>query len=457
MLLDIGTAYIVIACTLLGLGLLQAGALATRLFSPWLVWWAASNLLLGTGTLLIGLQAYLPVWLSIYTANALTLFGYFTLLASIRSFGGKTVHWQWMVLLSAALSAVLVMAFPEPDQFAARISLISGVLACCDALVLQEGLYLWRREKLTSAKLLAVLFAISGALLSLRAALAASGHIGSRLFTAGNDVSHWLTMLGAIFVVLRGIVLLFVVVERNQNALQTLASSDALTGALNRAGLADAFAATVRAMHRTSEAMVSLILIDLDHFKAINDTGGHAAGDAMLKNLVEAARACLPEATVGRCGGDEFVLLLKGSTPAQLEARAQHLRAAFAAAARNHPLTSGLSTTLSIGIAQCPARSADLDQLIAMADKALYASKSHGRDRVSFAAPETATATMMASSHAEPLLPMARSSGHTIANPHMLEISTQFKRRALKLRGPSAVREEHCKVGHCLRQNHRHV
>ena len=62
MVLDIGTAYIVTACALLGLALLQAGALATRLLSPWLVWWAASNLLLGSGTLLIGLQACLPAW-----------------------------------------------------------------------------------------------------------------------------------------------------------------------------------------------------------------------------------------------------------------------------------------------------------------------------------------------------------------------------------------------------------
>jgi hypothetical protein len=70
-MLDIGTAYIVTACALIGLALLQTGALATRLFSPWLGWWAASNLLQGGGTLLIGLQTQLPFWLSVHTANTL--------------------------------------------------------------------------------------------------------------------------------------------------------------------------------------------------------------------------------------------------------------------------------------------------------------------------------------------------------------------------------------------------
>ncbi|MBT1514831.1 GGDEF domain-containing protein [Bradyrhizobium sp. SRL28] len=390
-MLDIGTAYIVTAYALLGLALLQISALATRLLSSsWLGWWAASNLLLGIGTLLVGLQTHIPTWLSIHSANALTLFGYLTLLASIRSFAGKPVRWQWMALVGTALSAALVVAFPEPNQFAARIALLCLVFACCDGLIIREGRDLWRREQLTSAKLLAVLFAISSALLMLRSGLAATGNIGSRLLAAGSDVSHWLVMFGVIFVTLRGIVLLFMLAERNQNALQMLAWSDPLTGALNRAGLANAFAATVRTMRRTPEAVLSLILIDLDHFKAINDTRGHAAGDAVLKGLVEAMRTCLPEATIGRCGGDEFAVLLKSSTPAQLRSCTQHLRETFAAHARRHPLTSGISATLSIGIARCSVQSAKLDHLVAAADKALYESKSRGRDCVSFASLEIA-------------------------------------------------------------------
>ncbi len=419
-MLDIGTTYIVTACALLGLALLQISALATRLFSPWLGWWAASNLLLGSGTLLIGLQKHLPVWLSIHTANALTLFGYLTLLASIRSFGGKPVCWQWMALVGTALSAALVIAFPEPDQFAARIALTCGVCACCDGLIIREGRDLWRHEKLTSARLLAVLFTVSGALLFLRAGLAATGQIGSRLLTTGNDIGHWLTMLGTIFVTLRGIVLLFVVVERNQNALQMLAWSDPLTGALNRAGLANAFAAAVRMMRRAPEAVLTLILIDLDHFKTINDTRGHAAGDAVLKGLVEAVRTCLPDAAIGRCGGDEFAVLLKGSTPHQSEACTQHLRETFAAHARRHPLTSGISATLSIGIAQCSAHSADLDHLIALADRALYESKSRGRDRVSFASGENAASLAAVPSHARPMADW-RSTQNKTANSYIIE------------------------------------
>ena len=248
----------------------------------------------------------------------------------------------------------MVVAFPKSYQFAARIALLCLVFACCDGLIIREGRDIWRREQLTSAKLLAVLFAISSALLMLRSGLAATGNIGSRLLAAGSDVSHWLVMFGVIFVTLRGIVLLFMLAERNQNALQMLAWSDPLTGALNRAGLANAFAATVRTMRRTPDAVLSLILIDLDHFKAINDTRGHAAGDAVLKGLVEAMRTCLPEATIGRCGGDEFAVLLKSSTPAQLRSCTQHLRETFAAHARRHPLTSGISATLRLGSPNAP-------------------------------------------------------------------------------------------------------
>lgn len=128
-----------------------------------------------------------------------------------------------------------------------------------------------------------------------------------------------------------------------------------------------------------AHAQYGLALIDLDHFKRINDRYGHAAGDRVLQTFATLAQACLREGDVlARYGGEEFVLLLPNVNLDQISVCCERLREAFAAA---EPL--GLSLTglsLSIGMTRLQ-RGDNLDLALQRADQALYRAKHNGRNR----------------------------------------------------------------------------
>lgn len=162
-------------------------------------------------------------------------------------------------------------------------------------------------------------------------------------------------------------------------ALAVKASHDALTGLLNRAGILEALAAQMRRSEAEQTAL-AVAMIDLDHFKRINDEHGHLVGDAVLIEVARRLGANLRDADlVGRYGGEELLAMLPGLPPSCGE-RLQALRATIA----GQPLRIGerqLAITASIGVAWYrPGES--LQQLLARADAALYQAKRLGRDRV---------------------------------------------------------------------------
>jgi diguanylate cyclase (GGDEF)-like protein len=165
--------------------------------------------------------------------------------------------------------------------------------------------------------------------------------------------------------------------EAHAQLMQSLATTDPLTGLPNRRALDDCLQAALAAAHRHSEA-VSVALIDVDHFKRINDRCGHAMGDRVLVQLGHRLAADLRASDrLGRWGGEEF-LLISGHTPlpAALEL-ADRLRASVAAFAFGH----GDPVTVSVGVAQVR-QGDDADTLLQRADEALYRAKDAGRDRV---------------------------------------------------------------------------
>ena len=178
----------------------------------------------------------------------------------------------------------------------------------------------------------------------------------------------------------------WLVLRRLTDELRTLAAHDPLTRLLNRRGLMDALDAHFRS--RTA-APAYLLIVDIDHFKSINDTHGHLMGDRVLSALGELLKQSVGEAgsTVARYGGEEFAILLPHATPALAQEVAERVRLRTKGLKIRHKQTNEvvLTLTLSAGVATLQ-RGDDAPAWIARADKALYHAKESGRDRVGMAA-----------------------------------------------------------------------
>jgi two-component system, cell cycle response regulator len=156
---------------------------------------------------------------------------------------------------------------------------------------------------------------------------------------------------------------------------QRLAATDGLTKIANRRTFEATLEREVARATRSAEH-VSLVMVDIDHFKALNDTHGHQAGDEVLRNVAAALSCeCRDFDTPARYGGEEFAVVLPGCGPEEAVVIAERLRQAVAAAPSVVPITA------SAGVATYPSHAGDADTLVRAADEALYQSKNTGRNR----------------------------------------------------------------------------
>jgi two-component system cell cycle response regulator len=174
---------------------------------------------------------------------------------------------------------------------------------------------------------------------------------------------------------------LFDTVREQQKKLEEFAVTDQLTGLYNRHFLYEAAQQAVANANR-HQYPLSLLLLDLDHFKLINDRHGHDAGDAVLREVgVLLRKGCRDGDIAARFGGEEFVLLLVKCPLADARVKAERLRAEFEAA-----VPGGHKITTSIGVATLPpGQQTDFEQLFKQADMAVYAAKRGGRNRLAVA------------------------------------------------------------------------
>jgi two-component system cell cycle response regulator len=162
---------------------------------------------------------------------------------------------------------------------------------------------------------------------------------------------------------------------------------DELTGTYNRRFLEEALAKLVVPDDRRRGQALSLMVIDLDHFKKVNDTYGHQVGDMVLKTVAQTLHRTLKESDVlARYGGEEFVIVLPRTESAGAVAVAERLRIAVAGLSlRKLAPAAPERVTISIGVASYPIHATTVAELIRIADEALYQSKSQGRNRVTCA------------------------------------------------------------------------
>jgi diguanylate cyclase (GGDEF)-like protein len=167
-----------------------------------------------------------------------------------------------------------------------------------------------------------------------------------------------------------------------RSKLQFDATHDALTGVLNRGAIVELVEMEAQRCQRTQES-IGVMMIDLDHFKNINDTYGHHVGDQVLKDTVNRLTAELRSYDfLGRVGGEEFMVMIRNCGPSELASCAERLRLAL----DSSPILTTVGcvpVTASFGIASSAGEAvADAQRLVRAADSALYRAKSNGRNRV---------------------------------------------------------------------------
>jgi len=405
--LDVNTLFMVTIYveSILGLLLLFAWVQNTAITA--VAWWGFAHLIRASSVVLFGMYGSVPDLVSIDLANALLFTSFAVIWTGARLFDGKPV--EPVYLVTGAVLWLLVCRLPVvAESVEVRVFVTSGIITAYTWLTAYE-FWRGRSEPLVSRWPAIFMLFSHGSLYLLRTPL-----ISALPFTPGNEVygSVWLTVISfeaLLFTISIAFILLAMAKERTELRHRTAAMLDPLTGISNRrAFLQDAAALGKR--HAANPKPAAVLLIDLDHFKSINDRFGHAVGDRVLEVFAETAQTTLRTTDlVGRMGGEEFAAVLCEAPHERAAAIAERLRLAFAQACQEidgYPV----GATLSVGMVHCETPLVDLTTLLAQADQALYFAKERGRNRV-----EVASLDLVRQRKDEPVAKRVRTADKTAA------------------------------------------
>jgi len=381
MRLDLYTIITVCAsiAMLFGLGMLLFHK-AQRTFRG-LPWCGASYLLFGAGSTLVALRGSIPDGASILLANAALVAGLACMDEGLSQFvRGRAGHRRTalVVVLLTAVEAYHYSAI-QPD-LQARIIAISLAFTVLAALCTRSVLGPRGGPRLPSQWFTALVCALTAAFSLLRAGLTVLHSPGEEYLLSGtiqtlSSLGYLTFMIGSAF----GIA--WMSVQRYEARLLELAERDPLTGLYNRRALEDRARREVLLAGRTGRPL-SLLLFDVDDFKAINDTHGHKAGDQVLESLARVVgQEVRGHDIVARYGGEEFLVLLPDTSGERAAELAERLRQALAGLPWPGGDQAG-PVTASFGVATLGQPAQDWDTLVVAADRAMYAAKQAGKDRV---------------------------------------------------------------------------
>ena len=385
MKLDVYTLFMVTIYVeaILGLLLLFAWSQNSSIYG--VAWWGFSDLMRAMSLVLFGLHGSIPNVFSIDLANAILFSSFAVTWTGARLFDGRRPH-PLGLIAGAAIWLVFCRIPGAMEMNDVRVLLSSSIVAAYTWLTAYE-FWRGRSEPLVSRwPAILVLFA-HGALFLLRTPLA-------RMlpWSPTNEVfgSVWLTVMSfeaLLFTIAISFILLAMAKERTEFRHKTAAMVDPLTGIANRRAFLDEGAQRMK-RQGVNGRPGAVLLIDLDHFKSINDRFGHAIGDRVLQVFAERARANIKNTDViGRFGGEEFAAVLYDVDRERALITAERIRSAFAAAAvevDGRPVMA----TVSIGMVFNEDSTFDVSVLLAQADQALYHAKERGRNRVEIASLE---------------------------------------------------------------------
>jgi diguanylate cyclase (GGDEF)-like protein len=379
MALDVHTLFLVTIYVEGMLGLLLLFAWVQNKAITAVAWWAWAHLCRAGSIWLFGTFEIASDLISIDLANALLFISFAFTWTGARVFGGRPIP-TFGLIAGAALWLALSKLPSVAASMETRMLISSAIIATYSWMTAYE-FWLGRAEPLVSRwPAIFMLFAY-GAMFLLRTplSLVLPWVPGAHVFD-----SVWMTVLsfeGLLFTIAIAFIFLAMAKERTEFLHKTASLVDPLTGIANRRAFLEGSETLARRID-ADPCPAGVLLIDLDHFKLINDNHGHAFGDRVLQIFAMTAEAHVgPLDLVGRLGGEEFAVLLYDAGHDRAMTVAEEIRGAFADNARavdGHAICA----TASIGVAVNARGPLDVHALLAQADQALYYAKERGRNRV---------------------------------------------------------------------------
>lgn len=357
--------------------------LVTRGFPPAhrasMVWWVAGTLMLPASFVVLAGRELLPTPVGVVLSNALVAAGiaaYAIALEIFHSLPRRRARLWLLVLATVVASAWLGQVGADPSlRLAAVVAGLVGLLACMGWNLLAP------RARGMARHILGSVIAVSVAILVYRAGLIFVDPINFARAFAPGSMQVLTFAVGSVMPVVATFAFLLMCTERAQRELERAARVDFLTECYNRRAIEELGAQAIAAARRHGMPLAVLV-IDIDHFKKINDELGHAAGDEALTGAVGRIRTTLrSEDHLGRLGGEEFLVLMPNTDAVAAVVAGERIRHDFS----QRPLSLGAverRVTLSIGAAVLAPADRRFSQLLQRADRAMYAAKNAGRDLV---------------------------------------------------------------------------
>ena len=346
-------------------------------------WWFAGQLCFISGAVLVLLRSRIPDLASIVLGNTMLVGGFLVQLLGVCAFAGMGPPRRLLGLLVVAMIPGFAYFHYVDPSFAARWWIMGTAVAVqvLWGLVVPLRLIAWR-DGPAGAGVFALGSLLAAAVMLAVPALLTWRETGVTSLSSSSISKTWGLAIATVILALQAFGAVLMTAQRLQRELHRQALFDALTGLPNRRAFDDALERTVNSAGR-SGGTVGLLLVDVDRFKRINDTWGHAEGDAVLREVARRVVAASRRADlVARVGGEEFAVILVAPDPMALVEVAERVRRGVGA----QPFAQAggaMRVTVSVGVAHRSAPGADETRaLYRDADQALYAAKRSGRDRV---------------------------------------------------------------------------
>lgn len=385
MTLDLHTLFLVTIYVEALLGLLLLFAWSQNLEIRGVAWWGFAHLMRAASIVLFGMFGSVSQAISIDLANALLFMSFAVTWTGARVFDGRRA--LPLAIIAGPLLWLLLCQLPGASgHLPLRFLVASGIITTYTWLTAYE-FWRGRDEPLVSRwPAIFVLFA-HGSLFLLRTPIAAMLPWPP---TSQEFQSVWLTVISfeaLMFTISVAFILLAMAKERTEFCHRTAAMVDSLTGIANRRSFLND-ASDLANSHSAASGVTAVLLMDLDHFKSINDRFGHAIGDRVLQIFAESTQETMrPADLFGRLGGEEFAAVLRNVRREDAISVAERIHRHFVEAAAyvdGYPV----GATVSIGLVVSQDRTLDMPDLLAQADQALYYAKERGRNRVEIATVE---------------------------------------------------------------------